>query len=129
MDGNFGLVRYNLHKIKMTLDSNKQIQSNSHIEKIVSVKDGDKCLACTIENNKASTTAGGDYTEINIATITEAGYVEGTEVDMWLACMRSSEGGSICDEVYVQADEDMMQVGIAWRVNSTNSYKQRKNHN
>ena len=96
MDGNFGCIRINLHKIKKTLDSNNQVESGSYIERINSIKDGEKCIKSTIENN--------------IATITEEGYTEGSEVDMWVCCVRSTEGGSICEENYVQADEDMWQV-------------------
>jgi hypothetical protein len=95
MDGNLGVIRINLHKIKQNLDSNNQVASNSFIEKIVSIKDGEKCLKSTITNN--------------VATVVEEGYTEGDEVDMWVTCVRSTEGGSICEQNYVQADEDTWQ--------------------
>lgn len=97
MDGNFGLIRCNFHCIKKTLDSNKQVTPVSLVERVVSIKDGTKHIKCTIDNN--------------IATITEDGYVEGSSVDIWLYCIRGSEGGSICSQKIVQADEDTYQ---AW---------------
>jgi len=97
MDGNLGIPRCNLHCIRKTLDASNQVTPVSLIERIVSVKDGTKHIKCTITDN--------------VATITESGYVEGVEVDMWLYCIRSSEGGSICEQNIVQADEDTYQ---AW---------------
>jgi len=87
-----GFTRFNIHKISKTLDANKQVTPTSNLEYVCSVIDNNKVLACTIVDN--------------VATITESGYSEGDTVDIILCCLRPSEGGNICEQIIVQADED-----------------------
>jgi phage terminase large subunit len=91
MDGNLGLPRINMHCIKKTLDVNNQVTNISNIEHIFCIKDGTKKIKSIINGN--------------IATIHEEGYTENSKVDMWVFCVRSSEGGSICEQIIVPEDE------------------------
>jgi hypothetical protein len=95
MDSLMGATRLNIHKIRKTLDVNKQVTPTSLLERVCSVTDNGAKIKCTISNN--------------VATITEAGYVEGSTVDMWVWCLRSTEGGAICEQNLVQFDEDAYQ--------------------
>ena len=90
-----GISRWNIHIIEKTLDSNKQVTPTSKIEKIVGVIKNGIAINCTISNN--------------IATIVDESLDEGDTVDIILSCIRTSEGGAICEQKVVQADEDKWQ--------------------
>jgi hypothetical protein len=96
MESGLGIPRINIHRIKRTLDANKKVKPASLIETLVSVTDlKGQLIEYTITDNKA--------------TITESGYVEGSEVLIWCWCLRASEGGGVCNQIIKIADEDKMQ--------------------
>ena len=91
-----GAPRLNFHKIRKTLDSDCKCSPVSHFEFVF-------CAKATSGKNIDYTIAD------NIVIVTESGYSEGDEVDIWLWCLRASEGGGICEQEIVQADEDTYQ--------------------
>lgn len=95
MNSVFGLTRCNMHIVTKTLDASNQVSPTSKLDYICGVTKNGEALDCTITNN--------------VATVTEAGYTEGDTVDIVLFCFRSSEGGSMCNQSIVQADEDKWQ--------------------
>lgn len=97
MDGMFGATRTNIHIVEKTLDENKQITPISHLERICSVLKNNEAVNCTID------------LDTNVTTIVDETLVEGDTVDAVLVCLRSGDGGGICQRVIVQADEDKYQ--------------------
>ena len=93
MDLGFGLPRINIHKVQKTLDANKQCTPTSLIEHPCSVTKNEVKIDCTIVDR----------------VVTVPSLAEGDTVDLWLWCLRSSEGGGICEQIYSQADEDQWQ--------------------
>ena len=92
MSGNCGLPNLNYHRITRTLDVDSKCTPESLMETIFSVTcTSGKVIEYTITDN--------------VATITEEGYVEGSEVDIWLYCFRPSEGGGACQQIIVDEDE------------------------
>ena len=92
MFSGLGLPRINIHKVRKTIDASNQVTPTSNIEYVCCIMDNGVQVTSNISNN--------------VATITENGYGEGDEVDMYLLCLRPSEGGGICEQNIVQADED-----------------------
>ncbi len=100
MDGNFGIPLLNYHKVTKTLDANKQCSTESLMETMCSVLSTDgKLIEYTILNSQ---------TDVDVATVTEEGYIEGSEVDIILWCLRPSEMGGPCQPIIVQSDEDIL---------------------
>jgi hypothetical protein len=95
MNYSTGLPKINIHKIRTTLDAENKVYSGSLLEYIFAVKDVEKTIAYTIADN--------------IATITEEGYSEGDNVDVWLTCVKKNEKGGFCDRVITQDEEDAWQ--------------------
>ena len=93
MDLGYGLPRINIHKVKKTLDANKQCTAISKIEHPCSVTKNGERVACTIVDG----------------VVTVPSLSEGDTVDLWLLCLRSNEVGGICKSIYSQADEDQWQ--------------------
>lgn len=96
MESALGISRINVHRIVMQLDENKQVTPASLLENMVSVTDLlGNLIAYTITDN--------------VATVTESGYIEGSEVAIWVWCLRANEVGGMCQTIFIQADEDKMQ--------------------
>jgi len=86
MKGAFGLPQINMHKVTVQLDKNKQVTSNSEGDTL--------CSVTGVRGNviKHTITNG-------VATITEPGYIEGSEVAIHLWCLRADEDGGACKQI------------------------------
>jgi hypothetical protein len=96
MESAMGIPRINIHRIIKTLDENNKVTPTSLFETMCCVTDlCGNVIANTITNN--------------ISTVTEEGYVEGSKVIIWLWCLRASEGGGMCQQIIIDADETILQ--------------------
>lgn len=87
-----GIVNVNYHKTTKILDAKNQCAPISDMETMYSVTDlVGQLIEYTITDN--------------VATITETGYIEGSEVCIYLYCFRISEGGGPSQQKIIGADE------------------------
>ena len=96
MNGNRGIPKINIHKIKTVLDENNQVKSPTKFDTLCSIMSDTGTILHTIDSN-------------GIGTVVEEGYTEGSKVYLICYCIRPSEGGGFSKMVIHQHDEDILE--------------------